>query len=751
MGLRKEKEGKSSERTLTGEAGLAYHVFSEAPLADQELFQSDMKLKQLTDQLIRKSSELERLRDYVTKLEEGENSLIRELTRQLATKDGEISRIAALYAKKEAENRKLSTAFEAHIISEKENAERIRALLLRKEQDTVSSTEQLRKELERKDAEVTSLRNSLIQTRQVSRAELPDNSVYLKQIQHLQKKLQDRETEANRLERGFLEEQKLNKSAQSRLKEQIASTASQLEELKSFLIEKENLVQNLEAAFEKRLAAKDEELRRLKTAIEHKPATGLHREADRLRSELQVKEEASKMMAEEMAKLKEQSALIRRRLEERQRVFFESERAYEELIAKLREQHDMRVRQLVNEASQKEAALASALEEEKSKLKRETALIREKEKQIDETLQAFTTTSERLIKLGSAGQSAEGAIGVEVEAMHERQKQLEEKSKYLESKESELKIMLSATEARIAELKAKEAETERKEQLLLQEQQAINRELDVLSNAGIEIGKSRQYLQQKLEQISSIPLPVSSQSLQPQPPQTVGYLAQQEAQQPKPQPAPWPAPHKAEQQETELGFTQSQGVQEAQEEEQLKTPRFSGISSAPTEVQEAVTELADEGGMAEAAKTATTTKAAIIQKQEVKSAAASKIKPIKLTKTQQRQLAKKAKLEAKRQLRQKLTVKPPQLQKQTAPSATPSKPSQIAAPKEMAIGAREADGHTGQELFTELGGYSEVDEIKSIVEVGLQHGDSLEQIRESLLVSGYSKQNIEKALSGIKK
>ncbi len=63
--------------------------------------------------------------------------------------------------------------------------------------------------------------------------------------------------------------------------------------------------------------------------------------------------------------------------------------------------------------------------------------------------------------------------------------------------------------------------------------------------------------------------------------------------------------------------------------------------------------------------------------------------------------------------------------------------------EETAIGAREADGRAdNQELFTEMGGYSEVDEIKSIAEVGLQHGDSIEQIRESLLVSGYSKQNL---------
>ncbi len=829
MGLRKEKEvirGNSGKTGLAGESDLTYHVFSDTSPDDYEPVQNGMKLKQLTAQLIQKSNELERLRDYVTKLEEGENGLVQELTRQLATKDEEVSRIAALFAKKEAENRRLSTAFEAHIISEKENAGRIKALLLRKEHDTAGQTERLRQEVERKDAEITSLRNSLIQSRILSRAELPaNNPAHTKQIEleHLQKKLEGKETEANRLQmalleeqklgkatqnklkeqiidmtqqieelktlligrqkliqnlqaefekgnyqanaadstgksrfthenqfealkaeldkknteitqlqKSFLEEQNLSKSVQSRLKEQIASMTSQLEELKSFLIEKEKLVQNLEVAFEKRIAAKEDEMRHLKTAVEHKPETNLHHEVDRLRSELQIKEEASAMMAEEMAKVKEQSALIRRRLEERQKIFSESERAYEELIAKLREQHDSRVKALIQEAAQKEATLSSTLEEERAKMRKESALMKEKEKQIAETLQTFSRTSEQLIKLSSADQIGDASIGVELEAMKERQKQLEDRTKYLENKENELRSLLSSTEARIAELKSKEAEVERKEQLLLQEQEGLNRELDVLANAGIEIGKSKQYLQQKLDQIGSFSQAArASQSIPQQPP-----MPQRPAAQPlKLQ----PIRQQLSMQET--GFGAAGAVQEAQEEEQFETLRFTGISTAPTQVQEAVTELSDEEGMTAAPKAAATAKPAKLPK---------------ISKAQQKQLAKKlrlaAKATAKAKLKEIVTKKaakqlhqpPASLLQQTTPTTeTP----QI----EMLIGARDADRHTGQELFTELGGYSEVDEIKSIVEVGLQHGDSTEQIRESLLVSGYSKQNIEKVLGSVKK
>ena len=55
-----------------------------------------------------------------------------------------------------------------------------------------------------------------------------------------------------------------------------------------------------------------------------------------------------------------------------------------------------------------------------------------------------------------------------------------------------------------------------------------------------------------------------------------------------------------------------------------------------------------------------------------------------------------------------------------------------------------------QDAFPEESGYGEVEEIKSIIGIGLQHGDSLERIEESLISSGYSKKNIEKAVQEAK-
>ncbi|MBI2145251.1 hypothetical protein HYU18_02905 [Candidatus Woesearchaeota archaeon] len=876
MGFRKQKEAErgSPENTLS------YQVYSPSP--------SDEPLKQLASQLAQKNTDIDRLRRYITQLEEGEKGIVQELTRQLASKDDEISRVAALYSKKEAENKKLSDAFEAHIVSERDNAEKIKQLLLRKEQQNSATIDKLGAELAKKDLEISSLRNALVEKKATLPRQLPEENLtqkaelhekdrlighlgklleeeqqlsratqqklskqisemawqisqlkgfvaekekiiqslesttetslttrdaeikrlreateknrempqpqsaetsphheklisrlrhestakdeeisalreqlvqknfreqresphgkHLEELDRLRSELEEKEHRIGRLERDLNEEQKLAGHSQARLKEQVSEMAKQTEELKAFLIEKERLLQNLETAFEKRLAAKEEELRRLKEAVHKKPELHFRGDVDKLQSELQVKEQASKMMAEEIAKLKEQSGLLRKRLEERQRLFFESEKAYEELIAKLREQHDTRLRSLVQDSSQKEAALRTAIEEERIKLQQERALIREKEHQIEETLQAFNATSQKLIRLGSPAETgSQDELALLQQQLDESKKALEEKKAYIESKETELKQLLSTTEEKIAELKAKEATIDRKEQLLLQEQQALNRELEVLSNAGIEISKSKDYIKQKLEQVGT----QEAYAPSPQPIQKYPQQSQQKT-------APIPQPKMAS---ADFGLATGE-VQEAQEEEGFENQKFTGATSPQSTVQEAASAAIEEGVREDLfpAKTAPA------PKPQIKPIMAAK--PAKLTKTQQKKLAQKLKAEAKTARLQQLKLKKQaatalKQQQKIAAQQLKQKPSQpmqkplpitTSQPKEMAIGARESENHSpDQELFSEMGGYSETDEIKSIVEVGLSHGDSVEQIRDSLLTSGYSKANIEKVLSNAKK
>ncbi|MBI3036318.1 hypothetical protein HYY73_00975 [Candidatus Woesearchaeota archaeon] len=868
MGFRKEKEVKRDNSGKPEESGLVYKVYPPFGQPQNGYDSSyEFKLKQLSAQLLRKNVDLERLRDYVTQLEEGEKGLIQELTKQLAIKDEEISRVASIYAKKEAENRKLSALLETNVVSQREHAEKIKAILVKKEAETKQLIDGLSAQLEKKNADITSLRKQLLEkastensaisqqesssphlellvkeierrkkettntekllleeqrlakeaehrfrqqlteTRQhveelkvilvgkdstIAQLESAIEKKFLelereahkakaaapvasfpsyetekfieklqkelkhkngeisslneqlakklgstsftgseggrgheRRIEKLEQELEQSGSEIRKLDESLLEEQRLGKSMQSRLKEQLVQKSSQLEELKTLLIEKEKIVRNLETAFEKNLAAKEEQLRHFRQSAIKKPETHLHRELDELKSEIHIKEESSKFMAEEVAKLKEQAALLRKRLEERQRIYFESEKAYEELIAKLREQHDTRVKSFLQESSQKESALKIALEEERAKLQRETALMKEKETQIKETLQTFTVTSHQLLKLQGAGIVSEAA-GLNIT-------ELLEKEKHLASKEEELKQLLASTETKIAELKEREAGIGRKEQMLLNGQEALAKELEILGSAGVEIGRSRQYIQQKLAQLSTFEQP------------------QQRIQQPA---EATEAPEDSFFTQTPRSGTELQTtVEEAPEENKIKPQDPAETMMGGRTVEEELPgEAAAEDEGFESIKPQSILKRAPKAGKEA-GAIKSKLQQKKVKQTKLKPKA-AAKLAAKQQ---KLPIKQPEyvtaFKTATVKPITkqPPKKTEQSTVKEMPIGAREAAGRAEQELFTEIGGYSELDEIKSIVDVGLQHGDSINQIRESLLTSGYSKQNIEKALGSVKK
>ncbi len=830
MGFRKEKEGKKERAASVSSEGSFYQVFQ--PSSDAE----DVTARGLSVQLAQKTADLERLRKYITQLEEGEKGVAQELSRQLAAKDAEIGRLSALYSGKDAEHRRLSQTFEGHVLTQRESAERIKELILRKEQENIRKIEQLQAQLAQKDLEISSLRNSPFTAEKLSRMsqqrleqQIQEMSMQLSQLKafiaeketharsleaafestlaakdselnrlkhsagrhhqsayemsqssdqgerimaRVQRELESRNAEVaslreqlaakglssapgrqsfeldrirmeleekshseKKLERALAEEQRLGRETQQRLKEQIASMQRQMEELKSFLIDKERVMQSLEAAFEKRLAAKDDEVRHLKGAIVRKPESHLRSEMGKLESEVQVKEEASKMMAEEIARLKEQSGLLRKRLDERQRLYFESEKAYEELIGKLREQHESRIKSLVQESSQKEAALRTAVEEERVRLQQEKSLMKEKSKQIDETLQAFSATSQRLIKLGSPTDAGVemGDIAAVQQELSEREKALEERKNYIESKEAEVKALLDSTEEKIAELKSKEVTIERKEQILLQEQEALNKELDVLSNAGVEISKSKEYLKQKLQQVDF------TGQFTPRQPQSREASAEIV---PEPQ---FRQPTKKSSTQ-DFGFAPSEGVQEAQEEEDFTKPKFTGVASSQGPVSEAMEEATDSLSSGASQDFANPKPSIPLARKIVASTRIKgKIqKPATKASKQQMKSKQKIKILPRKQQLAKKSIKPALSQKKH-PAAAARKISS-ASIRQGALPSK----HGEQELFTEMGGYSEIDEIKSIVEVGLQHGDSREQIRESLLTSGYSKQNIEKVLSQVK-
>jgi hypothetical protein len=678
---RESDAGKAAISEIYAAAESGEHAISDdSRTLKLKLSYAEDKIRTLADQVVSRSAELEKLRDYTVQLEEGEKGLVQELTNQLAVKDDEISRIASLYAKKETENRKLSSELNNRVSSQKESANKLKELIIKRESETQSIIEGLSNDLESKNSEIDSLKKSLIAQSKETEIKVPDFSNHHKQLENLKIQLETKSRVLLKSEKSFLNEQKLDRSVQRRLKDHIAQNVCQIEELKTFIVEKERLVQELEHAFEKKLVLKEDEIRSLRESLNTNKEVKSYTELDDLKSSLQVKEETVSMMAEEIAKLKEQRSLLHRRLSERQKLFFESEKAYEEMITDLRWQHDGRIKSLVESSSGKEAALRTALEEEKANQRNQKLLLYEKEKKIEETLQSFAKSSKQLMRLQNeavyeglptpdiaAIENKKHELQERQKHVEEREKELEGMDKYIKEKETDLEQLLVKTEGKISALRAKELSVERKEQLLLREQDALTKELEVLSNAGIEIGRDKDYLKKKIDQVE-------------------GQVHEELSKSSK----------KTKTKTPELEI-EPESADVVTEEEAVGT--IAAFEQAETEVQEAP-------------KTET-----------------SEIKPVIAARPRQ------SKVKVKVKGKKKKVGKGKRSSKYRSVIRTVEK-EQVARP--------------GPELFAELGGYSELDEIKSVVDVGLQHGDSIEQIKESLITSGYSKKNVDKVLSSVK-
>ena len=544
-----------------GEKGLIQELTRQLSLKDREIGrlallyakkeEENRKVSQAFESHIFSQKEhAQRIKDLLVKKEEENTAQIERLRKELESKEVQVQslrqgllssskhtstviqdttvytrQIGELHGRidnKENEIKKL----EKTLLEEQKTGKAIQSKLMERIAETSKQTEQLKIFMIDKERVIKSLQSEFEKAGgSDSKAIHGRNSQALQpaanKIEELRKDIEERDRLLQRIEKAYSEEQKLHKSVQSRLREQISEMSSSIEQLKSILIEKEKLVHNLESAFEKRFAAKEDEARQFKATLSKKHETGIYVEIDKLKSEVKVKEETTKLMAQEIAKQAEQTAMLRKRLEERQRVFVESERAYEELIARLRGEHDSRIKAIVQASAQKEAALAGALEEERSKLRQEKTILKEKEMQIEEALRTFATTSQQLIKLGGTSglmEESTAEISAFREHLDESRKQIEDKERYVAQKETEVRSMLASIEARIAELNEKEASVEIREKLLMKEQDALALELEVLSNAGIELSKSKEYLRGKMSAARS----AEKQQMAPEREQIIG-------------------------------------------------------------------------------------------------------------------------------------------------------------------------------------------------------------------------------------
>ncbi len=570
--------------------------------------------------------ELERLRSYALELENSGKRLSAEYAEQLSGKDRQMRQLVNMLKLREESNRLLSEKLDGKARAERDYVERLKGAISRKEEFNRETIEKLTGEISRKNAEIDGLREA-----------------------------------ATRQERLV-----------KRLESEVAEYRKRQESLEAFLHENDSTKHKLEKNFAQQMRNKEGEIERLgselRKQLDSRPAARNHEEVSALKIKLEAKDEEITGALQELANLREQNRIALKRLDERQKLFVESEKTYNRLVNSLQLQHEKRVKELMGANSRREVELRTEIERLKAGQREKEALLAEKESRIDETLLQFSETSRRLLEL----KGVEGG-GADVTGLKEKQE--------------EIGRLLEEAEKRIEEAVRKEREVAGREAMLVKEQEAINAELSILRNAGVEVQKDREYLKGKIRRY--------------------GFLGKET---------------RLEQPALVGGETAPEAPEEYASEIQPEAPE---VAEAP-DVEEAAEEV---NGKAEALE--------ILRR------------PGKAGVGEEGQLPLPAEPEAKA----KKGVKGVFKQAKSRVKHLPNPPlrsirAKVERPKIREALMRQAER---KEAFPEVGGYGEIHEIESIIGIGLQHGDSIEQIRSSLEASGYSRQNIEKAFRQVKK
>lgn len=570
--------------------------------------------------LASREREIDKLRGYIFQIESSGSKGVAEFRKLLDEKDREVEQLIQLLKSEESVNRQLSEQLESTISKDREYGMKIRDAILKKDRLSTDALSALKDELRLKDGELSRLRDALV--------------------------------------------------AQERLVQQLGAqtidSRKRIEVLSAFVDEKDMAIKRLESSFVQQLKNRDlesESLRKeLKQQLSKRQGNHAVEELTRLKVQLEARESENSELASRISELREQSAVLRKRLDERQRLFVESESSLNELVRKIQEQHEVRLKDVLQKASRREAGLRAELEMLKASTLEKETLVVEKQRKIDDTLMQFAETSKRLLEL-------KGVDGSDLLSVD-----LRKKEDYLLQKERELKDLLQEAGQKVKDSKEKEAELERRESMLLKEQEALNSELSVLQNAGVEIGRAKDFIKSKIAEYGSaseaVPsLPVSRRSV----------------------------------------YEQPSAVAESPAEGQV-------VESAPVVAEE------EKAGVLEILRRGTSVQDAPEVQAMEKPVAPKNIKGV----------FKEVKSKVK---------------------ALPKPPLHIIKSKAERPKLREALVRQAekQDAFPEESGYGEIDEVKSIIDIGLQHGDSIEQIRSSLESSGYSKQNIDKAFQLVKK
>lgn len=363
------------------------------------------------------SSKLKELRGTITRLENENESMAKEFERQLKHKDKHLEKLSSVASKTEnveEESENLSTQIS--------NLEKENELLKQNISDMIK--------------QYSSEKSSL--TEKVA--------VYDDQVSRLKKELSERLRRSHSQDQQVtLERQEMQKQLLE-FKKQASDSRHDMLRLRELAMEKDSIIEELKNNFDKQIESREAEILRLSSEKqEDKPKSIDEGHLSRL---VKIKEETNQRLVSELTAIRASERSAMKKFETFQNKYKDMEGFYKKLLKESRDAYDDRIKELVTEYSDREIAAHSELERMKSRLKEQEAILRSKQDQIQDTIEAFQQISQQLLEHGQMpntnitefvkDKKAQESIKVEQDRLNMLMKEAEQKIDFVKQREDAL-------------------------------------------------------------------------------------------------------------------------------------------------------------------------------------------------------------------------------------------------------------------------------------------------------------------------
>ncbi|MBI2574463.1 hypothetical protein HYV82_01105 [Candidatus Woesearchaeota archaeon] len=671
---------------------------------------------QLAEQLNDKNTAIQRLKEFVSEREKLSQQIEEQLQKELAEKEEELNSLKRAGSTRTGRAatwlRELEQARQELKLKEAEGRKTVLELVGLKETGAI---------LERK------LRDSEQQLQKLKAEK--ENPVEDEKASQLANKLHEKEEEIRRLTNYYADKEQAYEAIQLQLSDRLKEKNRETERLKTFLAEREELSQKVEEQLQKEIAAKESELSELRHTKSHGKALILQRQLEHASQVIRLKDSANKKILLELASAKETGAILSRKLKDGQEHSESLKAQYEKIIGTIKADNERIMKGLIGDYNARLAAAKTEAERTKAELSAKESELQVHKQRIDEAIREFGIRAQTVISMRESIEPLEkaatqAATTAAIQATQAAQQATQQQAiptqapesghaetitkDELEQYASKAKVLREALYRKDRELTKREAEMRQKEEGLLSREKEVKAMITTAEQRLKELER-REDSGDRKEQI---------------------LLKQQEAFNRELQ-ALEAAGSRLTIVESELESQLTVAARQAAPSVTLPTP----FASEPIQIPSAAREAPQQPESI-----------AVMEPVQQKTIEAGEIKEIKQEKTLLQKTEPKQTMPKPAPATAIPAIKAPAIKTYTPEQAAPmqAKPKQqqaypATAPEKLA-------GGLTINLEEQTLGYSEVEEVMSMIDVAMQHKESIEQIKNSLLASGYSKENVDKAL-----